>query len=211
MSVGLIAHSLDLSSDSIQNEGLVILPPITQETRIKIWKFHPRMKDDDGNPISGGFPVFGFPVEEPSDSSTQYAIKTMFSEWELPHVRIDLILMKPGEEVLINYVPLLNRGFPMNRDLLSNSADSDGYLDLPTGFGLKVKMVDDGYGVPNDKYGNNISIMGNMVVERDTFTAPITKIDATTSVTNTADGKTIKEGILPINNWELSAQELSPA
>jgi len=151
-------------------------------------------------------PLIPFAEQEAIDSAEWSAIKSWWGEHSSPHILMGCYLFGSGisEDIPIAMIPLPNRIHPFPKSLLTPRR-------LQKGHGIKVKLMDVGYGLNEQNERSFISVFGDAIVGRDEMNAPITHIDATTSVTNTADGKTIKEGILPTNNWELSGQELSPA
>ncbi|MBP0011335.1 discoidin domain-containing protein [Roseofilum sp. Belize Diploria] len=185
----------------------ILLEPATEDLKLKLLN----LKCNPGYVHGGaGLGRWARPEEESNESPDNYAEKVYEAEWAAPHWRLDLYQFGKGKEVLINSLPIVNRGFPYDRDLIFNTSTAAGVLELEQGFGLKCKFVDNGYGLPEQINGQFIAIFGIGQIGTDQFTTPRINIDATTSVTNTADGKTIKEGILPTGDWQLSAKEQSP-
>ncbi|MBP0043383.1 MAG: discoidin domain-containing protein [Roseofilum sp. SBFL] len=206
MSVVQILEQFDFSSYP-EDGWWVLLPPQTQDLRLKILN----LKCNAQRSLGGdGLLRWAQPEELSNESPDTYAEKVWKSEWMGEHYRIDLYMFGQNKEVIINSLPIVNRGFPYDRDMLSNTSTPGGYFDLQQGFGLKVKFVDNGFGTPPPIPGQFVAIFGTGQSGSDSFSAPQINVDATTSVTNTADGQTIKSGMLPKANWELSGSESAP-
>ncbi|MDJ1180798.1 discoidin domain-containing protein [Roseofilum sp. BLCC_M91] len=204
MTITQILTQFDFSSYP-PNGYWVLLPPVTQDTRIKILNLKTNVQRGNGE----GLLRWARPDELPAESPDNYAEKIWEAEWKGEHWRIDLYIFDSAKEVILNSLPIVNRGFPYDRDLLGNTSTPAGF-DLQQGFGLKVKFVDNGFGLPVPIPGQFIAIFGTGQTGTDSFTTPQINVDASTSVTNTADGKTIKSGMLPKAGWELSGSESAP-
>lgn len=203
MAVVQIIHQFDFAVNPA-SDWTVLLEPATQDIRLKILNVKINLvRDANGN----GLLRWGRPEELPNESPENYAEKVWESEWIGEHYRLDLYMFRGSEEIIINSIPLVNRNFPYDRDLVNNTRSPGGYFDLQQGFGLKSKFVDHGFGLPQDLPDQFIAIFGTGQSGTDSFSTPQINVDASTSVTNTADGKMVKEGIIPTGNWELSGQE----